>query len=109
ALFSDAGNSWTEALQDVRGTPGLSDAGDLILSEGPEARAEIERAIAALLAEGYSPLALGGDHSISYPILCALGRRHPGLTVLQLDAHPDLYDEFQGDRFSHACPFARVM
>ena len=34
---------------------------------------------------------------------------HPHLTVLHLDAHPDLYDEFEGDRFSHACPFARIL
>jgi arginase len=35
--------------------------------------------------------------------------RHPQLTVLHVDAHPDLYDAFDGDRHSHACPFARVM
>jgi arginase family enzyme len=34
---------------------------------------------------------------------------HPELTILHFDAHPDLYDEFEGDRFSHACPFARIM
>jgi agmatinase len=52
---------------------------------------------------------LGGDHSISFPVLRAVRRYHPRLAVLHLDAHPDLYDEFEGDRFSHACPFARVM
>ena len=34
---------------------------------------------------------------------------YPRLGILHLDAHPDLYDEFQGDRYSHACPFARIM
>ena len=34
---------------------------------------------------------------------------HPTLTILHLDAHADLYDEFEGDRYSHACPFARIM
>jgi arginase family enzyme len=38
-----------------------------------------------------------------------VGRAHPSLTVLHIDAHPDLYTEFEGDRFSHACPFARIM
>ncbi len=36
-------------------------------------------------------------------------RQHPRLGILHLDAHPDLYDDFQGDRYSHACPFARIM
>ena len=39
----------------------------------------------------------------------AVARRHPSLTILHFDAHPDLYDVFQGNRFSHACPFARIM
>jgi agmatinase len=55
------------------------------------------------------PVALGGDHSVTYPILCAVARVHTDLTILHLDAHPDLYTEFDGDRFSHACPFARIM
>jgi len=50
-----------------------------------------------------------GDHAVTYPVLRAIGRRHPGLTILHIDAHPDLYDTFEGNRLSHACPFARVM
>ncbi|MCH8276098.1 MAG: arginase family protein, partial [Bacteroidetes bacterium] len=48
-------------------------------------------------------------HSITYPILRAYSRKYSQLTVVQLDAHPDLYDELDGNRLSHACPFARVM
>jgi arginase len=55
------------------------------------------------------PIALGGDHSITYPIMRAVAKRHPGLTILHIDAHGDLYDDFEGDRYSHACPFARIM
>ena len=64
------------------------------------------------------PLLLGGDHSVTYPALRAFGGRRPAC-VLHIDAHGDLYDEFplpgpgeppgRGDRYSHACPFARVM
>jgi len=39
----------------------------------------------------------------------AIAKKHKGLTILHIDAHGDLYDEFEGDRFSHACPFARIM
>lgn len=87
----------------------MSDAGDVPLSAGPRARDEIESAVAEVLAGGWRPLALGGDHSVTYPLIRAMSRSYPALTILHLDAHPDLYDEFEGDRFSHACPFARIM
>ena len=58
---------------------------------------------------GRRPLVLGGDHSITYPILRGFRPFHPRLSILHFDAHGDLYDEFQGDRYSHACPFARIM
>jgi agmatinase len=109
ALFSPASNMWTELLVDI-GAPGrLADAGDLVLPETDDAISLIEDAIGRLIQNAGSPLALGGDHAVTYPILRALGPRHSGLTILHVDAHPDLYDEFEGRRFSHACPFARIM
>ncbi len=109
ALASPAGNLWTEGMTDL-GAPGrLADAGDASIPEGPGARESIEAAIAGLLDRGVRPLSLGGDHSVTYPVLRALGARYPRLTVVQFDAHPDLYDIFEGDRYSHACPFARIM
>ena len=69
----------------------------------------ITRTVDAELAAGNRLLSLGGDHSVTLPILRAYGRAFPDLTVIQLDAHADLYDSFEGDRFSHACPFARIM
>ena len=108
ALRSPSWNTWCEQDRDVLGG-GLSDAGDLDLPPSGEARARIEAGIAALLADGARPIALGGDHSVTYPVLRAVGRAEPELTILHVDAHPDLYDEFEGDRYSHACPFARIM
>ncbi len=109
ALHSPAGNSWTEGLVDL-GVPGvLADAGDLDLSDEANARARIESGVAAVLAAGGRPIVLGGDHSITYPVLRAIRPHHPHLSVLHVDAHPDLYEEFGGDRYSHACPFARAL
>ena len=54
-------------------------------------------------------LALGGDHSVTLPIVRAHSRYFSDLTVVHIDAHPDLYDELEGDRLSHACPFSRIM
>ncbi|HZB28050.1 MAG TPA: agmatinase [Gemmatimonadales bacterium] len=109
ALASPHWNTWSEQGFDVRGTDGFSDAGDLPLAEGPESREQIERGIRDLLASDARPLAIGGDHSITYPIVRAAVGVHPSLTILHVDAHPDLYDTFEGNRFSHACPFARIM
>ncbi len=109
ALRSTAGNSWTEGLRDISGPDGLSDAGDLALPPTAEARQSIEAGVAAVLAAGARPIALGGDHSVTYPVLRAIARAHAPLGILHVDAHPDLYDVFDGDRFSHACPFARIM
>ena len=61
------------------------------------------------LRESRKILTLGGDHSITFPILKAYHGCYPELDILQIDAHCDLYDEFEGDRYSHACPFARIM
>jgi agmatinase len=107
AFQSSHWNTWTEQQRDLRGA--LGDAGDLLLTTGADVVGEIERGIARLSVGGVRPIALGGDHSVTYPILRALRQKHPALTILHIDAHPDLYDEFEGDRLSHACPFARIM
>lgn len=107
ALASPAGNPYTESL--VRVVPGetFDDLGDLTLPPTPDARRVIEEAVRAFAGHARPFVALGGDHSVTYPILRGLAASP--LTVLHIDAHPDLYDEFEGDRYSHACPFARVM
>jgi agmatinase len=108
ALASPSSNSWTESLRDIGASGVLLDAGDVDLSHD-DPRAAIERTARDVVADRGLPLSLGGDHSISYPLLRAIRPAHPRLTVVQLDAHCDLYDEFEGDRYSHACQFARVM
>lgn len=54
-------------------------------------------------------LTLGGDHSITFPLIKALHVKYPVLDILHIDAHADLYDNYEGDPHSHACPFARIM
>src|SRR5262249_1045605 len=68
-----------------------------------------ESGVRDLVDRGLRALSLSGDHAITYPILRAFSRRYPRLSILHFDAHPDLYDEFAGNRLSHACPFARIM
>ena len=89
--------------------PRWLDLGDLDLGSGGVAFGQIETAIASLLERDARVQSLGGDHAITYPIMRAYATKYRKLTVLHMDAHPDLYDEFEGDRLSHACPFARIM
>ena len=87
------------------------DLGDLeFTSEEPAVAHETIRAgVDAALADGAPVLSVGGDHFVTWPIVEALRSRHDQLTILHFDAHPDLYDELDGNRWSHACPFARIM
>ncbi|HEV8289522.1 MAG TPA: agmatinase [Candidatus Norongarragalinales archaeon] len=67
-----------------------------------------EKAIGKVLADGKWPLVLGGEHSVSAGAIFAAKKKYPDLSVLWLDAHLDFRDEFDGDKWSHACPLRRV-
>ncbi|MCP4687999.1 MAG: agmatinase [Desulfobacterales bacterium] len=109
ALHSGSANLCVENGLDLGTDARWRDVGDLDLSDPGSAFQRVEEAVAGLLSRGARVLTLGGDHAISYPILRAFIEKHRGLNILQLDAHPDLYDEMDGNRLSNACPFARVM
>lgn len=109
ALVSPSSNSSIENGMAFDQEGLVEDLGDLVLPMGEEHRQAITTAVGDLLALGKKVLAFGGDHSISYPILRAFAKRFPTLHVIHFDAHPDLYDELDGDKFSHACPFARLL
>ena len=105
-LASPSSNLFSESLDDCAE---LLDHGDLPLQNNSDDRLSIEAAIRERVGAGQRPLCLGGDHSISYPILRGLGSTHKNLTLVVVDAHPDLYDEFQGDPYSHACWLPRSL
>jgi agmatinase len=109
AFFSESSNLWSESGIDLSQPHIFFDAGDVLPAVGKDMMAAIEDSIEHLLSNNLHPLSLGGDHSITYPIIRAVSRRYPNLSLLHVDAHPDLYDEFQGNRYSHASPFARIM
>jgi agmatinase len=70
---------------------------------------EIRRVTAAILEHDKFPVILGGEHSITSPVVAAVAAKYPGLSVLQIDAHADLRDTYMGTRFNHACAMRRVM
>ena len=108
-LHNGASNLFAENGVNLNEHPLLHDLGDLTLPNGDDAISAIESEISRLIAKNVRVLALGGDHAITYPVVKALANAHEDLTILHLDAHPDLYDSYDGNRFSHACPFARIM
>lgn len=107
-LFSPASSPRSIAGVELADAVRAHDFADLPADDAA-ARAAIEARIGAVRARGLWPLSLGGDHSVTFPILKALAGEHGPLNVLHIDAHPDLYDIYEGDRFSHACPFARAL
>ena len=136
ALRCDASNGWTETGIELSVAGTFEDAGDLKLpgpaepEEGVPSNAgehssidlasvehfsvehpfsAIVAGVGAIIDEDRRPILLGGDHSITFPIVKAVARRHRELTIFHFDAHPDLYEEFEGNKLSHACPFARIM
>jgi agmatinase len=70
---------------------------------------ELRRVAAAILARDALLVTLGGEHSITPPIVEAAAARYRGLSVLQIDAHADLRDEYMGTRFNHACAMRRTL
>ena len=70
---------------------------------------QIEATVGAARDQHRRVISLGGDHAITYPILRAYAKRYPDLSILHIDAHSDLYDDYAGNRLSHASPFARIL
>ena len=101
---SDAFNLYAENGMEIL-PEFFDDKGDFI----PSQYFDIETITNNNLNENFPILTLGGDHSITYPIMRAGDQVHGKLSILHIDAHADLYEEFEGDRFSHACPFARIL
>jgi agmatinase len=71
--------------------------------------AEIRRVTSAIIERDKFPVILGGEHSITAPVVAAVAAKHPALSVLQIDAHADLRDTYMGTRHNHACAMRRVL
>lgn len=104
AYNCDSANYFSESGMELR--PNVwDDKGDFEI----ESYFDIEKITRENLDQKKTLVTLGGDHSITYPILKAVNNVYGPVTILHIDAHSDLYDQFEGDKYSHACPFARIM
>lgn len=109
ALASEHSNRAAESGLELGLDIAFEDDGDLALLEDASDPARISEAAESTALAGAVPLFLGGDHMVSFPIVEGLARVHGPVNILHFDAHPDLYDDFEGDPLSHASPFARIM
>jgi arginase len=108
-LFCDAYGEFSESGIEICGKDRIVDHGDMRFDGTSDPWELIEGQVAGILESGEPLISLGGDHAITHPIMRGVRRHHPKLTILHIDAHPDIYDVYQGNSRSHACPFARIM
>ncbi len=104
SLHSGASNYYAENGVSFE-NDAIKDIGDFTVEE----YFHIEKIVLDQLEKGQRLLTLGGDHSITFPILKAYAQHYTDIQILHIDAHADLYHDFEGDPYSHACPFARIM
>jgi agmatinase len=71
--------------------------------------AAVETALGGMVSAGVLPLSVGGDHSVTLPVLRVLARRHGPLGLVHFDAHPDTWDEYFGSRYFHGTTFRRAV
>ncbi|XP_025825030.1 arginase 1, mitochondrial isoform X2 [Panicum hallii] len=118
AIWCGSTNSSTEEGKELNDPRVLTDVGDVPIQEIRDCGVEDDRLMhvisesvkAVMEEEPLRPLVLGGDHSISYPVVRAVSEKLGGpVDILHLDAHPDIYDCFEGNNYSHASSFARIM
>jgi len=111
AIHCDSSNMWTELSVDLGNNENWVDAGDVVLpsSDRLQTSQKIRETTLELIGEGKRVLSFGGDHSVSFPLIDAHAQSYDGLNILHVDAHGDLYNDFEGNPLSHASPFARLM
>ncbi len=104
-------NAWSENGWHIERNNFYKDVGDLNIEQLQPADAfvAIQHHIENLLYDHNKILTLGGDHSISYPIIDSFTNHHKNLHVIHFDAHADLYENFEQNPYSHASPFARLL
>ncbi|TQV86655.1 agmatinase [Aliikangiella coralliicola] len=109
ALYCGSANLSSELGVTLGNNAQFKDLGDQTIEESVDDFLNITQLLSPVLSKGAKPLTLGGDHAVTYPVLKAVAEKHGPVNLLHFDAHPDLYHEFEGNQYSHACPFARIM
>jgi arginase len=104
-------NCFSENGTEILNGKNYTDSGDMSFTGSNPAAVynKIKDRIQRELKTDCKIICLGGDHSISFPVIEAYTDKFKDLNILHLDAHADLYDNFDNNPYSHASPFARLM
>ena len=104
-------NSYSELGTEIIQDKNFRNLGDMVFNDSnPKiVYTQIKERLAFELHEDCKTICFGGDHSISFPIIESYANKFKDLNILHLDAHADLYDNFDNNPYSHASPFARIM
>ena len=103
-------NSFTELGVDLSSEAVISDIGNIRITHNFEENLRnVETVVDSVISHGSIPIALGGDHIVTYMTVKAVAKHYDDLVLIYLDAHPDLYEVFRGDRYSHACVVSRIL
>jgi agmatinase len=104
-------NQFSEDGKEIAPEKAFIDAGDISFTDTTSLAVytKIKNTIQQELTGNSKIISLGGDHSISFPIIEAFSNAYKNLHVLHLDAHADLYEKFDNNPYSHASPFARLL
>ena len=108
-LHNGAANLTSEYGFDLAAPGHLEDLGNASLDGTPQGIMGLTDHVADAIARRKRPLTLGGDHAITWPVLRAFHAAYGPVDVLHVDAHADIYPDFDGNRYSHASPFARIV
>ncbi|MEP2774242.1 MAG: agmatinase [Fulvivirga sp.] len=104
-------NAFAENGVEFKNRANYIDHGDMEFPTTDPSRAfeTIKSRITGLLKNNEKVLSIGGDHSVSYPVVSAFLEHYDQLNILHIDAHADIYDDFDNNPYSHASPFARLL
>ncbi|MDO4756152.1 MAG: agmatinase [Parabacteroides sp.] len=88
---------------------GIATLEPVLTNSTPEAMADdVQQRMDVILSDGKFPVLIGGEHSVSIGAFRAVAQHYPDFSILQLDAHSDMRDEYEGSTHNHACVMARA-
>ncbi len=109
AFKCESANTCAENGHDLGKNGSFTFKGNMKLSSGNKVIDEIAEQASEIAEKDIFPLFLGGDHAVTYPLVKGFSHKYKDLNILHFDAHPDLYDEFEGHKYYHGSPFARIL
>ncbi len=107
-FFNGASNLFAENGVNLETRPFFYAPENMVLNVN-DPLASIEAHVDSRLDQNKKVICIGGDHAVTFPVVKAHAKHYDRLNILHFDAHPDLYEIYDKNPYSHACPFARIM